>query len=76
MLVIWWNSDEFDFWGFERILIVESELERVAFTCIDRAFLHSEADMPEISRLINYIQGEIRLILPNVLGLFGETDSY
>ena len=55
MFMIGWNSDEFDFWSFERIFIVEFELERVAFSFINRALWHSEADMPEVCCLINYV---------------------
>ena len=44
-----------DFRGFERILLVELELERVAFTLVDSSLGHDETDSPNRCELVYYL---------------------
>ena len=63
MLVEWRSSNEFDFWGLEGVLVVESEVQSELLPCVERVLRPRKLNMPDVLGLINNIKLKQSLVL-------------
>lgn len=74
MTVHRWCSHE-DYLGWlERVIALKLELKRVALACIHRIVPHLEGNVPDVCRVVHYLQVHV-LNLLEFLGFLGKAHS-